>query len=131
LAVDDMRSLVVGAGLGIDDADPSASSLAVVRGVKRKYSFTVALPVRVEPEDLPDEVTAAALGAGYLYELLVEGSSAVEVPHAARFGRRLTEAVGGVLVDQQTGEIWSRGKLRQAPRVESGVIATVALHWYV
>jgi hypothetical protein len=105
--------------------------LTVVRGARRSYSFTLGLPVDIEPEDVPEEVTAAALDASNFYELLVEGTIAAEIPHAIRFARRLAEAAGGVVLDQQTGQIWRRGKLRQAPRVETGVVSTVELHWYV
>ncbi|MEQ0557942.1 hypothetical protein ABJI51_02580 [Amycolatopsis sp. NEAU-NG30] len=60
------------AGLAIDD---SGQSLTVVRGVRRRYSFTVDGPDRVGAEDVPVEVTGIVLGVRYLYSVLVEGST--------------------------------------------------------
>jgi hypothetical protein len=105
-------------------------SLIVLRGAKQNYSFTLGLPVSIEPEDVPEEVAAAAFGAAHLYGVLVEGSSATETPHALKFARRLADASSSVVLNQQTGQIWSRGKLRQAPRVETGVVSTVEVRWY-
>ncbi|SOD72915.1 hypothetical protein SAMN05892883_2230 [Jatrophihabitans sp. GAS493] len=132
LTAENIRPLLADAGLAVEDASlPSGEAWTVVRGATRKYSFTLALPVRAEPEDVHGEVTAAALDVSYFYELLVEGSSATEIPHAIRFARRLAEAANGVLLDQQTNKIWSRGSLRQAPRVDSGLVSTVEVRWYV
>lgn len=103
----------------------------MVRGARARYSFTLDLPVAIEAEDVPEEVTAALLGPSYLYEVLVEGSSSVETPHAVRFARRLAQASAGVVLDQQTGRIWARGKLRAAPLVQRGMIDVVELRWYV
>lgn len=131
LTADEIRALIVDAGLVVENSSAAHDQAwTVVRGARRKYSFTLALPVRIEAEEVPDEVTAAALDVSYFYELLVEGSSSSETPHAVRFARRLAEAAHGVLLDQQTGKIWSHGKLREAARVESGVVSTVELRWY-
>lgn len=105
-------------GLGIDDGEPG-QALTVVRGARRAYSFTLGLPVQVEAEDVPDEVTAVLLDARVMYELLVEGSSTTEAPHAVRFGRRLAEATRVALLDSQTDQVWTRGKLRTPPRAEA------------
>ncbi|RIJ68752.1 hypothetical protein D1871_22550 [Nakamurella silvestris] len=132
LSAEELRGLLTSTGLSVEDSSgPSTEAWTVVRGAKRKYSFTLALPVSIEPEDVPGEVTGAALDVSYFYELLVEGSSATEVPHAVRFGRCLAEATNGVLLDQQNDKIWSRRKLRQVPRVDSGVVSTVEVRWYV
>jgi hypothetical protein len=125
-----IRALVAAAGLTVEDTEPGMGTMTVLRGAKHKYSFTLALPVSIEPDDVPDEATAAALDASHFYELLVEGSSSSEVPHATKFARRLADAADGVVLDQQTGQVWSRGKLRQAPRVEAGVVSTVEVRWY-
>jgi hypothetical protein len=76
-------------GLAFDDAGGATEFLTVVRGARVRCSFTLALPVTVEAEDVPEEVTAALLGPSYLYELVVGGSSTTETPHAVRFARRL------------------------------------------
>ena len=89
LDVDDLRGLLTQSGLEAEGADEATPSLTVVRGARARYSFTLGLPVGVEAEDVPQEVTAAMLGPSYLYELMVEGSSTTETPHAVRFARRL------------------------------------------
>ena len=131
LTADDLRRLLAEAGLAVDDAGSATDSLTVVRGARAVYSFTLDLPVPIEAEDVPEEVTAVLLGPSYLYALLVEGSSATETPHAVRFARRLAKAAGGVVFDQQTDEIWARGNLRPAPSVQRGRFDVVEVHWYV
>jgi hypothetical protein len=131
VSADELRQLLAEAGLAVDEAGVAAGSLPVVRGARARYSFTLGLPVAVEAEDVPEEVTAVLLGPSYLYELMVEGSSTTETPHAVRFARRLAQASAGVVLDQQTGEVWARGKPRAAPPVQRGTIDIVDVHWYV
>ena len=131
LGAEDLRRLLAEAGLSSEPAGDVADSLTVVRGTRARYSFTLGLPVPVEAEDVPEEVIAVLLGSSYLYELMVEGSSATETPHAVRFARRLAQASAGAVLDQQTGQVWARGKLRSAPPVQRGTIDIVELRWYV
>ena len=131
LSAEDLRRMLSGTGLAVDDADGAAPSLTVIRGARAQYSFTLGLPVAVAPEDVPEQVTGVALAPSFMYELLVEGSSPVEVPHAVRFARRLAQASGGVVLDLQTGQVWVRGKLRATKPVEHGTIDIVEIHWYV
>jgi hypothetical protein len=126
----ELRELLAAAGLACPESAGAGGSLTVSRGVKDRYSFTLGLPAPVEAEDVPDEVTAVVLGAAWVYELLVEGSAASEIPHAVRFARRLAEASGGAVLDQQSGRTWTRGKLRTPDRVERGTIDVVELVWY-
>jgi hypothetical protein len=130
LASDELRQLVADAGLGLVE-DGDRSSLSVVRGVSSRYCFTLGQAVAIEAEDVPEEITAAMLEPSYMYELLVEGSSATEVPHAVRFARRLAEATNGVLLDQQIGKTWHRGQLRHCAPVQRGTIDIVDIRWYV
>jgi hypothetical protein len=131
LSSDDVRTLLGAAGLKVDEEASSASSLTVVRGARVRYSFTLGSPVPIEAEDVPEEVTAVLLGTAYLYELMVEGSSATETPHAVRFARRLATASDGVVVDQQSGEVWTRGKSRAVPVMQRGMTDIVEVRWYV
>lgn len=131
LDADGLRGLLADAGLATEDAGEDAPSLTVVRGARARYSFTLGRPVPVEAEDVPEEVTAALLGPSCLYEVVVEGSSTTETPHAVGFARRLAQASAGVVLDQQTGQVWARGKLRTAPAVQRGTIAVVDVTWYV
>jgi hypothetical protein len=129
LTEDALRTLVdQSAGLAVDAAD--GRWLAVSRGVRRRYSFTVDGPDRLEAEDVPPEVTSLVLGARYLYSVTVEGSADSEIPHAVRFAKRLAKILDGALVDEQTGQIWSRSRSRtmQTPSREDRV-ATVDLTW--
>jgi hypothetical protein len=89
LTTEDLRQLLTELGLAVDDAGDATEFLTVVRGTRACCSFTLALPVTVEAEDVPEDVTAALLGPSYLYELVVGGSSTTETPHAVRFARRL------------------------------------------
>lgn len=130
MSADELRALVSAAGLS-GDVEKGGEALAVVRGSGRAYSFTLGLPVPVEPEDVPEEVTAVLLDAAVMYEVLVEGSSPTETPHAVKFGRRLAEATRGAVLDQQTGQVWTRGKLRTPPRAEAGTVSVVEVRWYV
>lgn len=123
--------LINAIGTAVDERASSGDSLAVVRGARRRYSFTLELAKAVEPEDVPDEVTSAVLGPQYLYEILIEGSSAMEVPHAVRFAHRLAQAASGAVVDEQEGTVWSRGKLRTPPKVELGLIDVVEVNWWL
>jgi len=118
-------------GLAVDEAQAGRDLLTVVRGVKRAYSFTSGIPDRLEPEDVPEEVTALLLEARYLYEVMIEGSSPSEVAHAVRFARKLAQASKGVVVNEQDGTIWSRGKMRVPPKVERGRIDVVEMRWWV
>lgn len=127
LAAGELEELVAAAGLRSEE---SGGSLTVTRGLRRRYSFTLGLAAPVEAEDVPDEVTATLLGAACLYELLVEGSAASEIPHAVRFARRLAEASDGVVLDPQLDQTWSRGRLRAVEPVERGTIDVVSLAWY-
>lgn len=130
LTEEDLRTLVEqGAGLAVDAAD--GRWLSVSRGAQGRYSFTVDGPDRLEAEDVPVEVTASVLGARYLYSITVEGSADSEISHAVRFARRLAKTLHGAFVNQQTGEIWSRSRLRtiQKPSREERV-TTVELAWF-
>lgn len=128
---EDLRRLLHETGLSIEPAGRAAASLTVLRGRRAQYSFTLGLPVPVEAEDVPEDVTAVLLGASYQYELMVEGSSVTETPHAIRFARRLAQASAGAVLDQQTGQVWTRGKLRSVLPVPRGTIDIVELRWYV
>lgn len=130
LSLDDLRQLLEAAGLTLEGSVATSGALTVVQGAKRRYRFTLGLPGAVETEDVPEEVTAVLLAPTCLYELLVEGSSPTDIPGAVRFARRLAAASGGVVLDQQTGQTWHRGKLRTSPPVERGSIDVVQLHWY-
>jgi hypothetical protein len=129
---DALRELVAAdQQLAVGDYDESRGWCSVVRGAKGSYCFTVDGPVRVEPEDVPDEVTAAVLGVTHLFDITVEGSAEADVPHAVRFARRLAQALGGVVVDQQTTELWSKGASRQALKPDRGErVNVIKLEWY-
>jgi hypothetical protein len=117
--------------LRVGDFDDERGWVAVARGAKRRYCFTVEGPFRVEPEDVPEDVIAAVLGVTYLYSVTVEGSAEADVPHAVRFARRLSQSFGGAVVDQQTAEVWARGAARVASRPQRDErVHVVHLAWY-
>lgn len=127
---DELRDLVIqGSGLQVDEA--TARTLTIVRGVRRRYSFTVDGPDAVDFEDIPAEVAAAVLGACWLYAISVEGTTESEGPHAVRFARRLARALDGAVLDQQTDEVWSRSQSRRVPKPErESRVSTVDVAWY-
>jgi hypothetical protein len=99
LDADALAGLVTGAG--VLDVDRSGDrQLVVVRGARRRYCFTVDGPDRVDPEDVPADVSRVVLGARHLFLVTVEGSAGSEVPHAVRFARRLARELEGAVVDQ-------------------------------
>ena len=71
------------------------------------------------------------LDARCVYQVLVEGSSAAMVPHAVRLARRMAREIDGVVVDGQTGELWSSGRSRMVGRpVPRTRVDVVDLRWY-
>ncbi|WP_409483694.1 hypothetical protein [Arsenicicoccus dermatophilus] len=116
---------------GLSLGDPAAGETTIVRGARRRSSFTVEDPVAVEPEDVDPEVTAAVLGAAVQYAVLVEGSIPSEIPHAIRFARRLAAALDGAALDRQTGQVWARRGLRATARPAPDTrVSTLELSWW-
>lgn len=130
LTKDALRALVnQSAGLAVDAT--GGRWLAVTRGVRRRYSFTVDGPDRLEPEDVPPGIASSVLDARYLYAVTVEGGAGSEIPHAVRFAKRLAKALDGAVVDQQAGEIWSRSQSRTIPKPSREErVATADLTWF-
>lgn len=126
---DDLRALIEECGLAI--GDEGSRSITVVRGARGRYSFTVDGPDEVEAEDVPAQISSVVLGSRHLYAVLIEGTIGSEIPHAARFAKRLARALDGAVIDQQTSEVWSRSRSRaiQRPARESRV-ATVDFDWF-
>jgi hypothetical protein len=116
---------------GLDVESGSGDVLIVVRGARRRYSFSVGVPLLVEPEDVPVEVVAAVLGPTHLVEITVEGYTASEIPHAVRAARRVAAAMDGAVLDPQTDEVFRRGRARSSERVERGLVSIVDVTWYV
>ena len=67
---------------------------------------------------MPEEVTAVLLAPSILYELMVEGSSPTETPHAVHVAQRLARVSDGVVFDHQAGHTWARGRLRAPTPVQ-------------
>lgn len=132
--------LLVGNTRGIQ-ADPSApksgnapGSVQVLRGVKRGYSFTVDGPFTVRPEDVPEEVSTVLSNAETMFQVLVEGTVDAEIPHGVRFARNLAKACHGLVLDEQTSEVWPvprkpKDDLSWVPKVYPRVDA-VEFAWY-
>lgn len=109
----------------------SNDSVQVLRGQWAAYSFTVDGPLEVEPEDVPSEVLTHVLEPRFQWNVLVEGSSAAEVPHARKFAKRLAVAVEGMAVDEQTGELLAKVGTRAMSAPAKGTrIRVLELSWY-
>lgn len=132
LAVSDLRTLVSEvSSLDPGGEDTETSLMTVLRGAKRNYCFTVDGPWCVEPEDVPSEVTAALLEATKLYNIMVEGSRDSDIAYAVRFARRLAEQVGGAVLDQQIGTVWSKGASRTVEKpLRDSRVRVVTVDWY-
>lgn len=105
--------------------------LVVVRGARRRCSFTVGAAHRCEAEDVPPEVDQVLLSATHVHEVLVEGSAATEIDHAIRFARRVAREFDGAVLDQQTGEVWTGSTSRQVARpTRQDRVGVVTLNWY-
>ncbi len=106
--------------------------LTVLRGARQAYCFTVEGPYDVDDEDVPDEVRAVLLGARWMWRVLVEGSAPGEVPHAARFAKRLAKEGKGACLDLQSGRattfLRNRSPARPAPRSR---VEVLTLEWHV
>lgn len=114
--VDQVRLLVGNTrGLHVDQANSDDSGVIVLRGVKRGYSFTVDGPFAVEDEDVPIEVTAVLPDAAKMFQILVEGTQEAEIPHGVRFARKLAKACHGVVMDEQTSEVWPQPRTSRVP----------------
>lgn len=100
------------------------------RGKRKAYCFTVEGPYSLEPEDVPEDVTAIVLGASHLYSVLVEGSANASAPHAIRFAKRLAKEGMGALLNPQTEEIWPPTSRRRVARPDRGSkIDVVGARW--
>lgn len=132
LDVSDLRRLVSEvSSLDLGGEDTEKSMVSVLRGAKRSYCFTVDGPWLVEPEDVPPEVTASLLEATKLYNIMVEGSRDADIPYAVRFARRLAERLGGAVLDQQTGLVWSKGASRTVEKpLRDSRVRVVTVDWY-
>ncbi|BCW56730.1 hypothetical protein V3C41_07440 [Paenarthrobacter nicotinovorans] len=93
-------------GLRVDSANTNDTGVVVLRGVKRSYSFTVDGPFPVEVEDIPVEITAVLPEVTTMFQVLVEGTQEAEIPHGVRFARKLAKACHGMVLDEQTDEVW-------------------------
>lgn len=113
-----------------EDAEGS-QNWHILRGKKASYCFTLEGPYVVEPEDVPHEVTAAVLGAGVMYSILVEGSDSGSIPHAVRFTKRLAKEGNGAAQDLQTDEVWPKTSNRGTAKPERNTnIDAVEVRWY-
>lgn len=121
----------VRAAAGLDSTDELGPGMQVVRGKRGAYCFTVDGPSSIEAEDLPDEVSAQVLGATVQYQVLVEGSAEVSIPHAIRFAKRLAANIHGAMLDEQTGEIWAASGNRKVARpARLDRIDIIDIDWY-
>lgn len=101
-----------------------------IRGKQQLPWFTVDGPFAVEDEDLPAEVTARSIGTKWLYQIRIEDTSEKTISDADRFGRKLTKATYGVLVDEQTGQVWPKTSKRHIPRPKvAGPVDEIVLRW--
>jgi len=117
---------------GLAISDRTLATWQVVRGAAAKYSFTVEPTVRIDVEDVPDEVSELMFTPQSLIEILIEGSDTGEIPFARRAARALAERFDGVALDKQTDELWPRHSRRVATKPQRAeVVALVEFRWFL
>lgn len=122
---------IVRAGADMDVVDSTEQGITVVRGKRAGYCFTVDGPFDVEPEDVPEELALVAIGVTVMYQVLVEGSAEVSIPHAVRFSKRLAASVNGAILDQQSDAIWAGKANRTVPRPKGNErIDLIEMTWH-
>lgn len=118
-------------GLHADSANQSHGSVLVSRGAKHEYSFTVAGPFRTTRADIAEQVLDTSPDVDTLFLVHVEGSDESEIPHGIRFARKLAKACHGVVLDEQTSELWPTPRARPSSEPEVYPRAdAVELAWY-
>jgi hypothetical protein len=73
-------------------------------------SCTVDGPSGVEPEDVPEQVTAVLLGVAWLYAVSMESSAPAGRPHAVRLARHLAQELDRAVVDRHDRAVWLRSR---------------------
>lgn len=96
------------------------------------YAFNVDRPLRVDSEDVPEEVISAAAGIRWTYQLTVEGSTGPAIELARRFARELARRSEGVVFDpQEDPVVWPRGGRRKFKPEPARKIDLVRFQWFV
>ncbi|MFG1943904.1 hypothetical protein [Nonomuraea sp. NPDC048826] len=128
---DRLAVLVAEAGGRAEVRQAGATVDRLVRG-RPEPAFVVDGPYRLEREDLPDEVAAAAVGVTARYEFTVGDRGAAAVGFAKKVARRLAELTEGVVHDRQDDQrpVWPRTTRRFEPPA-AGRIDTLGLEWFV
>ena len=98
--------------------------------------ITVDGPLRLQPEDVPQEISKAVRGIGYAYHLSVPYDTGPRFVEDVERGRGLAGNLAnlgdGVWVDEQTDEVWKRDRcLAIRPVDEGGRYDEVSFYWYV
>jgi hypothetical protein len=100
---------------------------------RRHWQIHVAQPVRVLPEDLPEDVARALPGVVYLTELNLSPVDAPEVGRQllSRTGAAIAKATHGVVFDPQTDQITlPSGVKRFAAEGTSENASVVSMSWW-
>ncbi|MBN2176066.1 MAG: hypothetical protein JW722_00235 [Demequinaceae bacterium] len=119
-------------GIAVDDPSGWENQHLVLTSRKAHDPiYTLEGPFLVEPEDIPEEVTARLLGASHLLTVSIHVSSETAINLGHEFARRLARAFDGAVHDTTTDEIWARGAHRVAPKPTRGDrISLVSVYWH-
>jgi hypothetical protein len=117
---------------GLAISDPSAGVWQVIRGARGSHSFSLDLPVRVETEDLPEEISAAMFAPVSYIAINANGSDEREIAAARRVAKALAHRFEGVALDRQNDEIWPRSSRRTAAKPERNtIVSLVEFSWFL
>ncbi|TXK19507.1 hypothetical protein [Homoserinibacter sp. GY 40078] len=94
------------------------------------YCCSIARPVRVEEEDLPDEVVSRSVRFSFQVDVLVEGSTSASIARTRKLIRAIVRALGGMSWDPQTDAIDPAGARRSTTPEPAGLVDLVEFGWY-
>lgn len=101
------------------------------RGLKERHLLSIDGPLRVDPEDVPEEVVQALASPSVLYELHATLSASTDLAAVRSWSRGLTDAIDGVVIDRQTGRLYPTKGRRSVPRpTRMQRVDVLELQWY-
>ncbi|MGX5680534.1 hypothetical protein [Schumannella luteola] len=103
--------------------------ITVTRG-KGSYCCSIGEPVRVEEEDLPDEIVSRSVEFSFQVDVLVEGSNSASIDRTRKLVRHIVRSLDGVSWDPQTEAVDPSAARRAVTPTPAGLVNLVEIDWY-